>query len=234
MRPGQVKNTDCPIEVTSPGSQQFSMVLFILVLRIVSQNFTKPLDSFGFGRNPLAFVNHNVPRCPPDAWENLSSAEKKGRLADLNRARVARHRQNKKEKEKEKESVIINSNVTRAASIEETIQPFAAVVENTEQVPKGSRQVLMERQLWVPLQSKVKNCQQTKAAKERRAAAKSRRQDSASGSDEDVAAATARCTKKKMMKRRFSSTQQRVASLERWSTRRTSSRVYKRSRQFSS
>ena len=101
-------------------------------------------------------------------------------------------------------------------------------------LPKGSRQVLMERQLWVPLQSKIKNCQQAKAAKERRAAAKSRRQDSASGSDEDVAAATARCTKKKMMKRRFSSTQQRVASLERWSTRRTSSRVYKRSRQFSS
>jgi hypothetical protein len=45
---------------------------------------------------------------------------------------VARYRQNKKEKEKAKESVIVNSNVTRAASIEETIQPFA-VLENTEQ-----------------------------------------------------------------------------------------------------
>ena len=109
------------------------MVLFVLVLLIVSQNVTKSLDSLGSGRNPLAFVNHNVPRCPPDAWENCSSAAKKARLAELTRVRVARHRQKKKEKEKAKESVIINSNVTRAASIEETIQPFAAVLENTEQ-----------------------------------------------------------------------------------------------------
>jgi hypothetical protein len=104
----------------------------MLVLRIVSQNITKSLDSFGSGRNPLASVNHNVPRSPTNAWENLSSAEQKARLAELTRVRVARHRQNKKEKEKAKESVIINSNVTRAASIEETIQPFAAVLENTE------------------------------------------------------------------------------------------------------
>jgi hypothetical protein len=102
------------------------------VLRIVSQNITKPLDSFGSGRIPLASVNHNVRRCSPDAWENLSSAEQKARLADLNRVRVARYRQNEKEKAKAKESVIVNSNVTRAASIEETIQPFA-VLENTEQ-----------------------------------------------------------------------------------------------------
>ena len=94
-------------------------LLFMLVLRIVSQNITKPLDSFGSGRNPLASVNQNVRRCPPDAWENLSSAEKKARVAELTRVRMARHRQKKKEKEKEKESVIINSNVTRAASIEE-------------------------------------------------------------------------------------------------------------------
>ena len=108
-------------------------LLFMLVLRIVSQNVTKPLDSLRSGRNPLASVNHNVPRCPPDAGENLSSAEKKARVAELTRVRMARYRQNKKEKEKKKESVIINSNVTRAASIEETIQPFAAVVENTAQ-----------------------------------------------------------------------------------------------------
>ena len=93
-------------------------LLFMLVLRIVSQNVTKPLDSLRSGRNPLASVNHNVPRCPPDG-ENLSSAEKKARVAELTRVRMARHRQKKKEKEKEKESVIINSNVTRAASIEE-------------------------------------------------------------------------------------------------------------------
>lgn len=108
------------------------MVLFCLVLRIVSQNITNPLDSLGIRRNPLAFVNHNVPRRPPDAWENYSSAEKKARLAELNRARVARHRQNKKGKEK-KESVIINSNVEHAASIEETIQPFQAVLQITAQ-----------------------------------------------------------------------------------------------------
>ena len=108
-------------------------LMFMLVLRIVSQHITKPLDSFGSGRNPLASVNQNVRRCPSDAWENLSSAEKKARVAELTRVRMARYRQNKKEKEKKKESVIINSNVTRAASIEETIQPFAAVVENTAQ-----------------------------------------------------------------------------------------------------
>ena len=110
-------------------------LLFMLVLRIVSQNITKPLDSLGNGRNPLASVNHNVPRCPPNAWENCSSAEKKARLAELTRVRMARYRQNKKEKEKAKESVIVNSNVTRAASIEETIQPFAAVL-----VPSRRRQ----------------------------------------------------------------------------------------------
>ena len=104
----------------------------MLVLRIVLQNITKPLDSLGNGRNPLASVNHNVPRCPPNAWENCSSAEKK---AELTRVRMARYRQNKKEKEKAKESVIVNSNVTRAASTEETIQPFAAVL-----VPSRRRQ----------------------------------------------------------------------------------------------
>jgi hypothetical protein len=51
----------------------------MLVLRIVLQNITKPLDSLGNGRNPLASVNHNVLRCPPNAWENCSSAEKKAR-----------------------------------------------------------------------------------------------------------------------------------------------------------
>ncbi len=42
---------------------------------------------------------------------------------------MARYRQNKKEKEKAEESVI----VVFYASIEEAIQRFAAVVENTEQ-----------------------------------------------------------------------------------------------------
>ena len=133
MRPGQAETQTAPQSSLRPARDNSQWFCSPLVLRIISQNITKPLDSLGSGRNPLAFVNHNVPRCPPDAWENLSSAAKKARLAELTRVRVARHRQNKKEKEKEKESVIINSNVTRAASLEETIQPFSAVLENTEQ-----------------------------------------------------------------------------------------------------
>ena len=133
MRSGQAKTYTAQSISLRPARSNSEWFCSSFVLRIVSQNVTKSLDSLGTGRNPLASVNHNVPRCPPDAWENLSSAEKKARLADLNRVRVARHRQNKKEKEKEKESIIINSNVTRAASIEETIQPFSAVLENTEQ-----------------------------------------------------------------------------------------------------
>jgi hypothetical protein len=59
----------------------------------------------------------------------ISARLKQACLAEL----TIEWRQNKKDKEKEKESVIINSNVTRTASIEETIQPCAAVVENTAQ-----------------------------------------------------------------------------------------------------
>ena len=133
MRPGQAKTHTAQSKSLRPARINSQWFCSSLVLRIVSQNITKPLDSLGSGRNPLASVNHNVPRCPPDAWENLSSAEQNARLAELTRVRVARHRQRKQEKEKAKEIFIVNSNVTRAASIEETIQPFAAVLENTEQ-----------------------------------------------------------------------------------------------------